>query len=114
MIDQNKPLLVLSHIHKQYHDATSAVLQDVSLEIAPGEFCCILGKSGCGKSTLLRCIAGFEPYQGEVSLEGKTCSKPGPDIIMVFQDFNQLFAWKTVRQNMLCAIKYNERVTQKR
>ena len=113
MIDQNKPLLVLSHIHKQYHDATSAVLQDVSLEIAPGEFCCILGKSGCGKSTLLRCIAGFEPYQGEVSLEGKTCSKPSPDIIMVFQDFNQLFAWKTVRQNMLCAIKYNERVTQK-
>ena len=113
MIKQDKPLLVLSHIHKQYHDATSAVLQDVSLNIAPGEFCCILGKSGCGKSTLLRCIAGFEPYQGVVSLEGKTCSKPGPDIIMVFQDFNQLFAWKTVRQNMQCAIKYNERVTQK-
>ena len=48
MIEKDKPLLALSHIHKQYHDATSAVLQDVSLEIAPGEFCCILGKSGCG------------------------------------------------------------------
>ena len=108
-----KPWLVLSHVHKQYSNAVSPVLQDVSLEIGQGEFCCILGKSGCGKSTLLRCIAGFEPFTGQISLEGKVQSKPNPDSIMVFQDFNQLFAWKTVRQNMLCAIKYNDRVTNK-
>lgn len=107
------PWLVIDHVHKQYPDAPTAVLQDVSLHIAQGEFCCILGKSGCGKSTLLRCIAGFEPYEGTVSLAGTVHKSAGPDIIMVFQDFNQLFAWQTVRQNLLCAIKYNEQVQDK-
>lgn len=113
MINHDSSLLVLTHVHKQFRDASTAVLQDVNISIAAGEFCCILGKSGCGKSTLLRCIAGFEAYEGQISLAGQPHVKPGPDIIMVFQDFNQLFAWKTVRQNLLCAIKYNESVSEK-
>ncbi len=81
------------------------VLKDVNLEVDRNEFLCMLGPSGCGKTTLLRCIAGFENYKGSVTVNGVERTKPGTDRIMVFQDFNQLFPWKTVEKNIQYPLK---------
>jgi NitT/TauT family transport system ATP-binding protein len=75
-------------------------INDLSLEINEGEFICILGPSGCGKTTLLRIIAGLEKLTtGEIVLNGKSISGPGPDRGLVFQEF-ALFPWRTVRKNV--------------
>ncbi len=81
------------------------VLRDLSLSVKEREFVCILGPSGCGKSTLLRCIACFEQFQGSIVCNGKTVNNPGTDRIMVFQDYNQLFPWKTVEGNIQYPLK---------
>lgn len=99
---QEHPVLKVSNLTKAYKDAnsTTTILDNVSLEVEKREFLCILGASGCGKTTLLRCIAGFEDYVGTVEVNGNVCHEPGNDRIMVFQDFNQLFPWKTVEKNI--------------
>ena len=94
----------LSKVYKDA-DASKTILADVSLEVAEREFLCILGPSGCGKTTLLRCVAGFEDYTGEVLVDGKPAREPGIDRVMVFQDFNQLFPWKTVEGNIQAGLK---------
>ena len=91
--------VTLKHICKVYGGKVEAV-HDLNLEIKDGEFMCILGPSGCGKSTLLRCIAGFEDYEGKIICSEKTVKSPSTDRIMVFQDYNQLFPWKTVERNI--------------
>lgn len=61
----------------------------------------ILGPSGCGKSTLLKAVGGFmAPVTGRISIRGRPVSAPGPDRMMVFQEFEQLMPWKTVLQNV--------------
>ena len=91
-------VLQINRLNKNY--SSKNVIEDLSLSIEKDEFLCILGASGCGKTTLLRCIAGFEEYCGEIIVDGKKCDEPGLDRIMVFQDFNQLFPWKTVEKNI--------------
>lgn len=102
-------ILEIKHLTKKYVENSNenVVLDDVNLEIARKEFLCILGPSGCGKTTLLRCIAGFEKYEGEIFVNGEKKTKPGTDRIMVFQDFNQLFPWKTVERNIQYPLKIN-------
>ncbi len=62
----------------------------------------LLGPSGCGKSTLLKAVGGYlQPVEGEIVLKGKRVERPGPDRMMVFQEFDQLLPWKTVRENVM-------------
>ena len=77
------------------------VLSDLSLNVSPGEFVCIVGPSGCGKSTLLKAIAGFvEPASGHITVNGRPVRRPDSDRGMVFQEY-ALFPWLTVRDNIL-------------
>jgi len=70
------------------------------MDVRPNEIVCLLGPSGCGKSTVLNLIAGFEsPTSGEISLEGRPITQPGPDRGVIFQE-HALFPWLTVVQNI--------------
>ena len=60
------------------------------------------GRPGCGKSTLLKAIGGYlTPVEGEIRLKGEVVTRPGPDRMMVFQEFDQLLPWKTVTENVM-------------
>lgn len=76
-------------------------LQEASIQIEKSEFCCLIGPSGCGKSTLLNILAGFlEPTQGVVRIGGQPIQGYGSDRGIVFQDFAQLFPWRTALGNV--------------
>ncbi len=98
----SEEVLRIEKLAKNYKDSPDSrdILSGFELSLDRGEFLCILGPSGCGKTTLIRCIAGFESYEGEIRVGGKKVSEPGPDRVMVFQDYNQLFPWKSVLKNV--------------
>ena len=76
-------------------------LRDVSFTVASSEFVCVLGQSGCGKTTLLNLLAGFlTPTHGEILMGGRAVTGKGGDRGIVFQDFAQLFPWRTVQRNV--------------
>jgi NitT/TauT family transport system ATP-binding protein len=78
-----------------------AGVQGATFNIEQSEFVCIVGPSGCGKSTLLNIIAGFiTPTSGEIRIGGKAVSGYGQDRGVVFQDFAQLFPWRTALGNV--------------
>ncbi len=79
---------------------STPVLEDISLDVAEGEFVCLLGPSGCGKSTLLNTMAGFlSPTRGEVRIDGQVVRGPDPRRIFVFQE-RGVFPWLTVEGNI--------------
>jgi NitT/TauT family transport system ATP-binding protein len=79
---------------------TISVLENISLDVADGEFICIVGPSGCGKSTLLNTLAGFiSPTSGSVVIDGEAVTGPDPRRILVFQDHG-VFPWLTVEGNI--------------
>ncbi|MEH1836980.1 MAG: nitrate ABC transporter ATP-binding protein [Nostoc sp.] len=79
-------------------------LKGIDLQIKKGEFISLIGHSGCGKSTLLNMIAGLDlPTEGLVTLEGQRIIKPGPDRMVVFQNYS-LLPWRTVRENIALAV----------
>ncbi|WP_019502705.1 nitrate ABC transporter ATP-binding protein [Pseudanabaena sp. PCC 6802] len=79
-------------------------LTGIDLQIKKGEFISLIGHSGCGKSTLLNMIAGLDlPSDGEVTLEGQIVKKPGPDKMVVFQNYS-LLPWLSVRENIALAV----------
>ncbi|MBS0452569.1 MAG: ABC transporter ATP-binding protein [Proteobacteria bacterium] len=74
----------------------------VSFDVHEADRFVLLGPSGCGKSTLLKAVGGFiAPVEGEVKLDGRAVRGPGPDRIVVFQEFDQLPPWKTVKENVM-------------
>ena len=85
--------------------ARGMVLQDINLEVEPGEFVSVLGHSGCGKSTLLKVIAGFlPPTSGKVWIGEDEVVGPRADHVFVFQE-GALFPWLTVRENVGLALR---------
>jgi NitT/TauT family transport system ATP-binding protein len=91
-------------------NGTFTAVEDVSFEVMKGEKFILLGPSGCGKSTLLKSVAGFiAPARGVVELDGRRVSRPGPDRVVVFQEFDQLLPWRTVMGN----VTYPLRVAKK-
>jgi bicarbonate transport system ATP-binding protein len=79
-------------------------LKGIDLEIKKGEFIALIGHSGCGKSTLLNMIAGLDlPTGGIVTLDGMVIQKPGPDRMVVFQNYS-LLPWLSVRDNVELAV----------
>ncbi|MEA5419353.1 nitrate ABC transporter ATP-binding protein [Spirulina sp. CCNP1310] len=80
------------------------VLDDVSLAVKEGEFICVIGHSGCGKSTLLNMVSGLsQPTTGQVRLREQVITKPGPDRMVVFQNYS-LLPWQTVFENIYLAV----------
>ncbi|GAB2707365.1 ABC transporter ATP-binding protein [Comamonas sediminis] len=85
----------------------------VSLQVHAAERFVLLGASGCGKSTLLKAMAGFVPVsEGEIRLGGSPVQGPGPDRVMVFQEFDQLPPWKTVRENVMFPLLASRRTSK--
>ncbi|MFM8525521.1 MAG: nitrate ABC transporter ATP-binding protein [Cyanobacteriota bacterium] len=79
-------------------------LKNIDLTIAEGEFVSLIGHSGCGKSTLLNLLAGLTTAStGGIILDGREVTTPGPDRMVVFQNYS-LLPWQTVRQNINLAV----------
>ena len=97
------PLVSVQGVTLQYKtpDHLVTATYRVSFDIHSQERVVLLGPSGCGKSTILKAIAGFmPPVEGRVTLKGSVIAGPGPDRMMVFQEFDQLLPWKTVQANV--------------
>ncbi len=97
-----QPHIQINSVNKIFSSDEREVvaLESINLNVAHGEFICLLGPSGCGKSTLLNAIAGFSmPTSGNILIEGQPVLSPGPDRGMVFQEY-ALFPWMTVEKNV--------------
>lgn len=100
---EGKSRVVLRNVSKSYGEewAEQRVIEDVSVELTPGDLTVMVGPSGCGKSTLVNLIAGFErPDEGEILLDGKRVTGPGKDRMVVFQE-TALIPWQTTYQNVV-------------
>ncbi|HET7635277.1 MAG TPA: ABC transporter ATP-binding protein [Burkholderiales bacterium] len=96
-------LIEVRNISYEYETTNGSVLavKDVSFGVNDKEFLCLLGPSGCGKTTILNMLAGFlAPTAGEILIGGKTVEGQGEDRGVVFQDFAQLFPWRTAQRNV--------------
>ena len=105
-IPTEKAFVSIQGVSKVYPTAKGpyTVLQDVNLSVKESEFICVIGHSGCGKSTLLNMISGFaQPTDGTVTVGGKQVTQPGPDRMVVFQNY-ALLPWLTVFENVYLAV----------
>jgi len=101
-----EPFLVIDGVSKVYPTPGGpyTVLDNISLEVAEGEFICVIGHSGCGKSTLLDLVSGFgQPTSGEVRLQSVPIREPGPDRMVVFQNYS-LLPWMSAAENVALAV----------
>ena len=99
-----QPLLQVEGVTLQYKTREHLVTATyrVSFDVLPSDRFVLLGPSGCGKSTLLKAVGGYlNPVEGRIRLKGHEVTRPGRDRVMVFQEFDQLLPWKTVKQNVM-------------
>ena len=104
MTTSNSPKLCLRGVSKQFLAARAVAptlaVSDFSLDVAAGEFVCIVGPSGCGKSTVLNMIAGLDtPSAGAIEMDGQAVAGPGADRGVMFQDY-ALMPWQTAEGNI--------------
>ena len=98
------PLLQVKGVTLQYktRDHLVTATYRVDFDVLKSDRFVLLGPSGCGKSTLLKGVGGYlTPTEGEMRLNGRVITRPGPDRMMVFQEFDQLLPWKTVLGNVM-------------
>jgi len=106
------PLLSVDALTLQYQtqDHIITATWRVSFEVFQGDRFILLGPSGCGKSSLLKAVGGFlRPVEGGIKLSDQPVRQPGPDRMMVFQEFDQLLGWKTVKANVAYPMKVSRR-----
>jgi NitT/TauT family transport system ATP-binding protein len=110
------PLLRAQHVSLEYRSAERTVraTHDVSFDVYRGDRFVLLGPSGCGKSSLLKAAAGFlTPRSGSIELNGQAIKGPGPDRVVVFQEFDQLPPWKTVQDNVMFPLLASKRLPRR-
>jgi bicarbonate transport system ATP-binding protein len=103
---RRESFLQINDVSKVYptKNGPFTVLDGVNLHVNEGDFLCVIGHSGCGKSTLLNMVSGFNhPTSGQVLLEGQPITKPGPDRMVVFQNY-ALLPWRTAFENIYLAV----------
>lgn len=99
--------LQIENVTKIFTGSMQPVLNNISLDVRPGEFICLLGASGCGKSTLLNLIAGLDnPTSGRIVHDGSLVEKPGTDRSYLFQE-PALFPWLNVLDNIKFGMRMN-------
>jgi NitT/TauT family transport system ATP-binding protein len=106
------PLLRVEHVQLGYwvENTFHTAVADASFQVERRERIIVIGPSGCGKSTLLKAVAGFiEPVAGTIAVAGRKTLDPGPDRAVVFQEFDQLFPWRTVLGNVTYPLRVNGR-----
>ena len=94
--------VIFKNVSKTYHGdhGSVKVVEDVSFNIAEGEFVSLIGPSGCGKTTMLQMLAGFvTPDTGSITLDGAAIKGPGSDRGVIFQEYG-VFPWLTVQKNI--------------
>jgi NitT/TauT family transport system ATP-binding protein len=102
------PKLSVTGVTKYFKDLE--VLQNISVDVKGGEFVSIVGPSGCGKTTFLRIVDGLEPAdEGEIRIDGRPTTKPGPDRAFVFQA-DSLFPWRNVWDNAAMGLEIQGRL----
>lgn len=110
------PLLNVEGVTLQYRTRDHLVTATwrVGFQVLRSDRFVILGPSGCGKSTLLKAVGGYiSPVEGRIFLNGAKVSAPGPDRVFVFQEFDQLLPWKTVKENITFALTASGKLTRR-
>lgn len=110
------PLLRVEAVTLQYETGQHLVraAYRVTFNVLRSDRFVILGPSGCGKSTILKAVGGYlQPVEGRILLDGKTVTTPGPDRVFVFQEFDQLLPWKTVRENIVFGLTAGRKLNRR-
>jgi NitT/TauT family transport system ATP-binding protein len=115
-MDPGTALVEVDGVTLQYRTRSTLVTAAwrVDFKVFAGDRFVLLGPSGCGKSTLLKAVGGWlAPVEGEIRFKGRRVGGPGPDRMAVFQEFDQLLPWRTVRQNVMFPLRVASRLPRR-